>query len=59
MGIKVRVECGPRDAAQGSCVLAVTKKSGELAEKQTCKVPWFFVFPLNSVLSFQDFKLSL
>lgn len=38
-GVKVRVECGPSDINRHTCVLAVNKKAGELAEKQTLKVP--------------------
>ena len=32
--MKVRVECGPNDVPKRSCVLAVNKKAGEIAEKQ-------------------------
>jgi hypothetical protein len=38
-GVMVRVECGPRDAMRRECVLAVSKKAGEVAERQTLPVP--------------------
>ena len=37
-GVKVRVECGPSDVSRRTCVLALSKKAGELAEKQTFQV---------------------
>ena len=44
--MKVRVECGPNDVIKRSCVLAVNRKAGELAEKQTLQASRF----LNSLL---------
>jgi len=37
-GVMVRIECGPRDAMRRECVLAVSKKAGEVAERQTLLV---------------------
>lgn len=36
--MKVRVECGPHDARKNSCVLAFSKKAGDVAERQSCQV---------------------
>ena len=37
-GVMVRIECGPRDVSRNACVLAVSKKAGEVAEKRTIPV---------------------
>lgn len=37
-GVKVRVEVGPKEAEQRSCILAVCSKPGEVADKSTVQV---------------------
>lgn len=38
-GVKVRIEVGPEEAEQRSCILAVCSKPGEVAAKSTVQVP--------------------
>lgn len=37
-GVKVRIECGPKEADRGQCVLAVTTTAGSVAQKRTFSV---------------------
>lgn len=36
-GVRVRIECGPKDLLEGMCTVAVTRVRGELAEKTRVK----------------------
>lgn len=49
-GVKVRIEVGPRDASQESCVLAKSQKAGSVAQKSTYKVSHIYMCDFKYIL---------